>query len=234
MQDFEKITKSRIGQRLKETALSARQASIQAGMNPDTLGKYLLGKTRSLKANNFSALARVLGVNESWLLGTSDEPADTSNDKPFGVRFGGIVEAGAFRPENHFNQDAEHAIVPLPPDARYPLSAQYAFQVMGDSMTRERIFEGMHVLAVSLDVWERLHGAPGDGRLVVVARQRNGHAERELTVKKLRLFMDRFELQPASDNPVHQPLVFPLPLREADEGEAHIIAVVLAATWIYT
>jgi SOS-response transcriptional repressor LexA len=112
--------------------------------------------------------------------------------------------------------------------------AQYAFSVMGDSMTRERIFEGMHVLAVDVVVWERLHGQPRDGQLVVVARAHNGHPERELTVKKLRVFTDRLELQPCSDNPSYSPLVFPLPLREDAEAEAHIIAVVLSATWIYT
>jgi SOS-response transcriptional repressor LexA len=62
---------------------------------------------------------------------------------------------------------------------------------------------------------------------------RNGHPERELTVKKLRIFTDRMELQPCSDNPSYSPLVFPLPLREDAEAEACIIAVVLSATWIY-
>jgi uncharacterized delta-60 repeat protein len=73
-----------------------------------------------------------------------------------------------------------------------------------------------------------------DGKLVVVARHRNGDTERELTVKRLRLFRDRMELQPQSKNPHHEAIVFSLPARQDEEAETRIIAVVLSATWIMT
>jgi hypothetical protein len=69
---------------------------------------------------------------------------------------------------------------------------------------------------------------------VVVARYRNGEAERELTIKRLRIFPDRMELRPESVNKAHQPIAFALPPRQDEEGEATIIAVVLSATWILT
>jgi SOS-response transcriptional repressor LexA len=232
MQHADNIAKSRIDERLKQIGMSTRQASIKAGMNPDTLGKFFAGKTRSLKADNLSSLAKVLDVSESWLMGTINDKNEY-DERPFGVRFGGVVEAGAFRPQNDHSQDDEYRTIALPHDMRFPLSAQYAFSVTGDSMTLEKIFEGMYVLAVDVMTWERLMGQPRDGNLVVVARTRNGHPERELTVKKLRLYTDRMELQPCSDNPAYEPLVFPLPLHELDQTEATIIAVVLSATWIY-
>ena len=215
---------------------SARSVSLACEMGPDTLGKFLNGETSSMRADNMARVLNHLRIPQNAVLSGTVIDQETSHGEriiPFGVRFGGVVEAGAFRPQNDLSQDDEYRAVPLPHDARYARSAQYAFHVNGDFMTRERIFEGMYVLAVDLTTWERLHGHPRDGQLVVVARTRNGHPERELTVKKLRLFTNRMELQPCSDNPTYQPLVFPLPLREDEEAQAHIIAVVLSATWIY-
>jgi SOS-response transcriptional repressor LexA len=223
----------RISQRLSSLEMTERQASMLAVGNPDLVRNLKRNRSRSPRGDSLGKLAKVLKVSESWLLGNSSDDGEPDIEKPFGVRFGGVVEAGAFRPQNDHSQDDDYRTVALPHDNRFPLSAQYAFSVMGDSMTLEKIFEGMHVLAVDVLTWERLMGQPRDGNLVVVARTRNGHPERELTVKKLRLFTDRMELQPCSDNPAYEPLVFPLPLREADQTEAHIIAVVLSATWIY-
>jgi SOS-response transcriptional repressor LexA len=223
----------RITQRLEALGMTERHASMLAVGNADLVRNLKRNRSRSPRGDSLGKLAKVLRVSEAWLLGNSSDDAEPAVERPFGVRFGGVVEAGTFRPQNDLSQDDDYRLVPLPHDARYPATAQYAFSVMGDSMTRERIFEGMHVLGVDLLVWERLHGAPRDGQLVVVARTRNGHPERELTVKKLRIFTDRLELQPCSDNPGYSPLVFPLPLQEDAMADACIIAVVLSATWIY-
>lgn len=222
----------RIEQRLNQLELSAQGASVAAGLSKDAIRNWQRHPENMPSARSLIALAPVLKTSVKWLIGESDDPAMDS-DKPFGVRFGGIVEAGAFRPNDGLHQDNDYRLVNLPPDPRYPAAAQYAFSVVGDSMTEAHIFEGMHVLAVDAHVWERLHGEPGDGKLVVVARTRNGDPERELTVKRLRIFRDRIELQPMSRNPHWQPLVFPNPPVEDGPAEATIIAVVLQATWIY-
>lgn len=224
--------RTRVAERLAALNLSNREASKRAGLNPDTLGKFLSGKTKSLKASNLSALARVLDASESWLMGTVDDPSIA--EIPFGVKFGGIVEAGAFRLNDDLDQDADHR-VPINLDTRYPAEAQYAFRVVGDSMTEARIFDGMHVLAVDLHTWERINGEPGDGAVVVVARMRNGSPERELTVKRLRIKRDRLILQPESSNPKHKAIELPLPGSsesvESDE-RAEILAVCLQAVWL--
>ena len=130
------------------------------------------------------------------------------------------------------------AALPLPADPRYPASHQAAYQVMGDSMNGApaRIHAGMFVLAVSRAAWERLHGEPSDGRIVIVARTRNGQPEQELTLKRLRIFRDRYELRPESTNPRHTPLVFPLPPpQDGPDGSGEtveIIAIVLQAAWL--
>jgi SOS-response transcriptional repressor LexA len=223
----------RIKQRLDEIGMSERQASIRAVGNSQLIRNIRRGKSTSPRGENIVKLAKVLGVSESWLMGTSDDPGAPVAEQPSGVRFGGIVEAGAFRPDDGLNQESEWQIVPVSPDRRYPRNAQYAFKVVGDSMTEAKIFDGMWVLAVAAEAWERIHGEPRDGALVVVARTRDGNPERELTVKRLRIFRDRIELQPQSGNPAYAPIVFPLPSRDDERSEARVIAVVIASSWLY-
>ena len=223
---------TRINQRLEALSLSSRKASLAAGCSPDLLNKIVLGKSRSLRGDNLTRIARVLKVSEAWLnTGEEGEPTDTTSVA--GIRFGGIVEAGAYRKANLLDQDSDYRIIPLAPDPRYPASAQFAFEVKGDSMTRAHIAEGMWVQAVELHSWERQHGEPQDGKLVIVAHVKNGDGERELTVKRLRIFRDRMELQPESDNKIHGAFVFPNPPKE-ELAEAQIIAIVLSATWLFT
>lgn len=223
----------RIKQRLVELGMSERQASIEAVGNSQFIRNIRKGTSTSPRADNIIKLAKVLNVSESWLMGVADDMGQPASEQVFGIRNGGIVEAGTFRLANSLNQDEELRLVPIPADPRYPHAAQFAFQVVGDSMTEAKIFEGMYVVAVELHAWEHLHGEPADGKLVIVARTRNGDPERELTVKRLRIFRDRLELQPESRNPTWQPLVFPNPPSHDDQVEAQIIAVVISSTWVY-
>jgi SOS-response transcriptional repressor LexA len=220
----------RIQQKIKELGISERAASIKAVGNAELLRNIRRGKSMSPHSGSLTKLARVLGVSETWILtGEGQEDFLPSSQ---GLRFGGIVEAGTFRPNNNFDQD-EAPLIEVPADPRYPQSSQFAFKVMGDSMTEAKIFEGMFVLALDIHAYEKLHGEPQDGKLVIVARTRNGNPERELTVKRLRIFRDRLELQPESTNPKHQALVFPNPPRHDEAEEAQVIAVVLSAIWNY-
>lgn len=227
--------RTRVAQRLASLKMSMRAASIAAGMSPDTLGKFLTGESRSLRATNMAALAKVLDVSESWLMGSTDDP--DIEPAPFGVLFGGVVEAGAFRMQDPLDQTGEAARVPIAHDSRYPPAAQYAFKVVGDSMNRADIVEGMHILAIDVHAWERVHGQPRDGALVIVARMKAGGPERELTVKRLRITAKQLLLEPESTNPAHKPISFPMPHAsdETDAGErAEIIAVCLQAVRLLT
>lgn len=220
----------RIQDRLDALGMSARHASELAGLSPDAI-RNILRKPDSLpRGRTLVNLAKTLGVTPQYLL-TGGESLPSSEG--FGVRYGGIVEAGAFRPHDGLNQDFETRLIPIAPDSRYPADQQFAFRVAGDSMTEAKIFEGMYVLAIDVNAWERFHGPPNDGRLVIVARTRNGDPERELTVKRLRIFRDRMELQPESSNPQHKPFVFPWPPAPSEASNVEVIAVVLTAVWLY-
>jgi SOS-response transcriptional repressor LexA len=229
----------RLRQRLEELGMSPRAASLQAGGSADLVRGILRGANKSVRGDHLVGLARVLQVPESWLItGTINarlsplQPGPDINGPPedFGVPFGGVVEAGAWRVVDTMNQDGEYRRVPLAPDPRYPLDKQFAFLVAGDSMNKARIFEGMHVLAVAIDEWEKRHRETTDGQIVVVECLRNGGHERERTIKRLRVFRDRVELQPESDNPLHEPIV----LNNGDEELGRVVAVALTAAWVLT
>ena len=199
------------------TGLTLTDIARQAGLTPSTLtriandpdNKTVLGGT------SMARLERLF--------------ADTAH----GIGYGGIVEAGAFRPVNLFDQDSDYRVIPIAPDPRYPAHSQFAFRVEGDSMNRAHIEPGMWVHAIDYAAWQRRHGEPGDGDLVVVTRVRDGHPERELTVKQLRIFRDRMELRPQSTNPKHEVLVMPAKPQPGVET-IDILAVVVAATWLFS
>lgn len=218
----------RISQRLKELGVSERQASLEAVGNSQFIRNIRKGASLSPRADNVVKLAKALKVTPAWLMGIDEDEGPIGATLQKGVRYGGIVEAGTFRRTDNINQDDEFRLIEMPLDPRYEASRQFAFEVVGDSMTKAHIEEGMWVLAVDSHHWQRLHGELRDGLLVIVAKLRNGDPERELTVKRLRVFRDRIELCPESANPKHQALIYP----HGDEDPSHgIIAVVLQAIW---
>lgn len=223
----------RIKSRLDELGLSERKASMLAVGNSQFIRNIRKGQSVSPRGENISKLAKVLQVSESWLLGTSDDPSEPQNQSAQGIRYGGIVEATAFRPNDVLNQDAEYRTVPIAPDPRYPPYSQFAFQVVGDSMDQADMRPGSWVQAVEIHAWQSLHGEPRDGTFVIVARTRNGDDERELTVKRLRIYRDRIELCPESSNPKHKPIVFPNPPQEDQPAEGQIIAIVISSHRLY-
>jgi SOS-response transcriptional repressor LexA len=231
--DFQSL-KGRIKSRLTALDMSARSASIAVSGKEDLLRGLFRGENNTLRGDNLLKLAAVLKVSAQWLMTGHDRQDEGENPSEIsGVRFGGIVEAGAFRAVNTDDQSQELERTTIRPDPRYPSDSQFAFRVVGDSMTEARIFDGMHVLAVELQTWQRFHGEPSDGKLVIASRGPTGETNKELTVKRLRLFRDRVELQPESLNPHWKPIVFKSPPEHDEHVVAEIIAVVISAIWIY-
>lgn len=224
----------RIDERLKILGVSGEEAARRAGMHRDTVRDVRRGRRKSLSAPNLAALAEALGTTANWLLGIEDAREETPEQvQEFGLQYGGVVEAGAFRPQNMMDQDAERILIPIAPDPRFPARHQHCFRVVGNSMDKAKIFEGMYVVGVDVYVWEQHFGEIEDDKLVVVSRRQAGDTIRELTVKRLRLFRDRVELRPESSELTHETYTFPLPPVDTDEVQVEVIAVVLNATWLF-
>lgn len=233
MQDMRTDLGLRIEDTLERIGMSPRAASIEAGMHPDTLSKVISGKTKSLRGDNARKVAQVLGVSTIWLLSGQEEGAELHEDDPgFGEPYGGILEAGPFRPVDLLDQD-EHRRIPISRDKRYPRGQFAAYEVRGDSMNLENIVEGMWVLAMNLEDWNTWYGGLRDGMLVVVQASRNSGQEIERTVKQLQIFPDRMVLVPKSTNSRHKPVDY-LKKDDPDNGEKiEIIGVVTKAERLY-
>jgi len=142
-------------------------------------------------------------------------------------RVAGIVEAGAFREVDEFDQ-SEPVEIALPRDELFPNARQLVFDVAGDSMNDLRplpIFPGSRLVGIAYEDVEHLVELRS-GMIVVVQRERDGGHFREWSVKQLELFTDRAEFHPRSTNPKHKPIVVRRD-HEADEGvRVAVIALV--------
>jgi len=141
------------------------------------------------------------------------------------------MQAGAFLAvDEYFNQDPESVpdyVLMVP---QYNRVRQYVWRSLGDSMDEAGIGDGMWVVGADASDYIDTYGDIVTGDLVVVERSRHQNAERELTVKEVHFFRDRYELRPVSSNPQHKPIVVPHDHGADGDGiEVKIIGVVLTA-----
>jgi transcriptional regulator with XRE-family HTH domain len=232
----------RIDRRLKKVGMSARAASLEAGLSDAFVRNILKGKSQSPRAENFEALARVLRTTSTWLLkGEGPEEPDvlreplpsgdsTIEDLPSrgSFRFAkvdGPVQAGAFLALEAFDDDLGE-VVSAPRDPVFPFARQRAYRVKGDSMNQalpSPMNDGDIIICA---VWEDLGLEPRDGLNVVVQQTTADGQLRERSVKELKVFPDRAEFHPRSTNKAHKPIVMRRDHHTDDGKEVTILALV--------
>lgn len=74
--------KRRISQCLKECDLSARAASIAAGLGPDGIRNILRDKSRNPRSDTLNHLARLFGVTPQWLLNGEISESQSVESQP--------------------------------------------------------------------------------------------------------------------------------------------------------
>lgn len=236
----------RIEKRLTALGKSATAASEEATGKKDAIRK-IYAKARENVAfhprmDTLKGLARALHTSVAWLTeGDGPEaiaPGEVVLSGPTIERsegtppaYAGQVQAGAFiATDEYFNQDFEPVpdfVLPVP---KYGRIRQYTWRARGDSMNEAGILDGMWIVGADAADYIDLYGDIETGDLVVVERTRHQGAERELTVKEVHFFRDRYELRPASNNPSHTPIVVKHDHSvDADGVEVKIIGVVLTA-----
>lgn len=135
------------------------------------------------------------------------------------------VQAGAWLMADDSRQDV--AAYPAARDPRFPHAHQWLSEVRGDSVNLLNIVDGdlVHCVdAVEIGYY------PRTGDVVEVERLRFGGQERELTLKQVEVTPDAILLWPRSTNPRwKQPLEIAAGLRDGEEVEVRIRALVLAA-----
>jgi SOS-response transcriptional repressor LexA len=216
-----------------EPRLTQEQFAKRLGVTRGAVGNWELGK--GVKRENLSTISKEFDVSFDWLAtGGANEPAlsgpviERTGSRP---AFAGFVQAGQFLAvDEYFQQDG----YPVPEFVLtvqgYGRVRQYAYQARGDSMTEAGIRDGMWVVAADAADFIDAYGDLETGDLVVVERTRHQGAERELTVKEIRFYRNRYELHPRSTNEEHKPIIVPHdPKADPDAIEIKIVGVVLTA-----
>lgn len=247
MSEFDPHTLAgRIEQRLAVVKKTPASASEEATGKPDAIRK-IYNKAREgvpfhPRMDTLKGLAKALHTSVAWLT-EGDGPEDmapgevvltgptierTLVEPP---KYAGRVQAGMFiATDDYFNQDFESVPEFVLPVAKYGKVRQYTWRARGDSMNVAGIMDGMWIVGADAADYIDTYGDIESGDLVVVERSRHQGAERELTVKQVHFYRDRYELRPASTNPEHQPIVVKHDHEvDADGIEVKIIGVVLTA-----
>jgi len=155
---------------------SPKSASDFHGWSEHTYKSHENGN-RGIKHHVAKKYAEAFKVSASWLI-TGETAKVVSSETPevFTVPVYGAAAGGVWM-ENEDEPIDDVREIPVTPDVRYPLHAQYARRVVGTSVSN-RIRDGEYAIFVKYDNYP---GGPAIGSLVDVERIRAGL--REHTVK---------------------------------------------------
>ncbi len=200
MTDF----KSRLAQVMAEKNMRAAELSRRTGISKPRLSQYLSG-VYIPKADAICAMAQALGINEGYLLGTSDSiaPEQIADAKFKALPLVGEIACGA--PVFANEEDGGLIVTNLDTDADFCLIAK------GDSMKDARICNGDTVFIKKTDVVSN-----GEIAAVVI--------NDEATLKRVYYYPESEKLMLIPENNNYEPLVF-----EGEELEKiHIIGRAVA------
>jgi transcriptional regulator with XRE-family HTH domain len=206
-----------VGKRIKakREALRISQTELGQALEPpvtrNAVSMWERNKSQPT-ADRLRQLSLILKVDYDWLATARNSPTSAT-----GLPFRGVVEGGAWRevPDSQDIHDVKY--VPVAPDSRFPVDAQYVLEVSGNSVNKVAangtMVHCIDIVAGGIELRDR--------DLVVVERTQ-GHLL-ETTVKRLRKGTNGLELHPESDDPAHQ---MPLAVSESD-GDVTIKALVI-------
>lgn len=186
---------------------TAEQAAQLFGLSRSGYVKLERGERR-LSDKHIAIATRVFEVSPSEILGSTIAGGDElSGEIP---TFAGFVQAGMFdQVDEGFQQDGFDVPEFVRRQPAYERARQYCYQVRGDSMNLAGIENGMWVVAADYADFIDKYGEVESGEFVIVERTRYQGSERELTIKEIRFYADRYELLPRSTNSEHKPIVVP-------------------------
>jgi repressor LexA len=228
------ILQTRVTERMQALGKKALPLAKSLGYG-DSFIRDLLRKGAMPGADRLAKLAEALQTTPAYLLGETDTvepslgPAVLRTGAP--LPYAGVVQAGAFLAvDEYFQQDTFEVpefVLAVP---RFGKVKQYAYQARGGSMTGVGISDGDWIVAAAAGDFIDTYGETETGDLVVVERTRFQRSERELTIKEIHYFKDRYELRPRSADPSYKPIIVPLNhTADGDEFEVTIVGVVLTA-----
>ncbi|MCB5205040.1 LexA family transcriptional regulator [Neorhizobium sp. T786] len=198
---METSLQKRLRTRMDMLGLNALQTAKKAGLGDSYVRDILRGKTRSPNVENIAKLASALDTTPDWFFTDSSEEQTVKRASTvIGLDVIGKIQAGNWVDRSIIDEHAEHEIIPVARDARFPHARQYALHVEGDSMDLEYP-DGSYVTCV--DFWDS--GVTiKDGHILHVERH-NGPLV-EMTLKAVETINGVQMLAPRSSNPKHKPI----------------------------
>lgn len=209
------VDKDRLQKAMETAGVKPAALASRIDRDKDYIRDYLIGRKRSLKADDAQKIADALGVPLSSLTANSD-----GNARLPGIEVVGTVAAGRYRDISLPSQDEDRPRIALARDTRFPTARQYALKVEGDSMN-ELFPDGCYVICVNLvdSGLELKNGMP-----VHVERSVLGGQLIETTLKEIhKLERGKIWLYPRSTNPSHEPIF----LDGGDTDEISVKGVVI-------
>lgn len=211
--DMQPITPEILAEAIERAGTTPAALAIAIDRDKDYIRDFLVGRKRSLKAEDFRKIAEklkpvteLLTVTEVGL--TSDVPE---------LRVVGTIRAGAWI-ESYMLENADQGSIPVSRDPRFPEARQYALAVLGDSMDKVAP-DGSFVVCVDF-ADSGLSLTPG----MVAHVESLEHGKSETTLKEIAMKNGKTLLIPRSSNPVY----LPIPLKGHDGIEVYIRGVVLS------
>jgi transcriptional regulator with XRE-family HTH domain len=133
----------RIKERLATLEVSARSASLRAGLGPDAIRSILNGSSKSPRADTLSALAGALRCDVNYLLGNVEEPGNPigpppTDSVPLPLPFKGYIEADAWLGELAAHRRTRFDLPGMPhldPALEYRAAQQWLEQLNDDTMS---------------------------------------------------------------------------------------------------
>jgi len=189
---MEKMTPEKLGKMIEDAGTNPAALALDIGRDKDYIRDFLVSRKKSLKADDLALILDRLSKFEA-------KPSKEDDEIPIvGLPIVSDVQAGNWLEVTTLDAPAEHEILPVARDPRFPRAAQYALRVRGDSMDREYP-DGTFVTCV--DFWDA--GVPlRDGLIVHVQRTRAGGQLVEVTVKAIEKIDGKLWLAPRSSNPI--------------------------------
>lgn len=216
--------KNNIASIRKAKGISQVELADRLGMHWTNLSKIERDKSDPAM-DRFQQIADELGVDLAELFALASD-ADEIADPGF-LPYAGKTQAGVFIDVNIYaNNGPQYAAIS--PDPRYRKAKQYVWQVLGDSMNKAGISDGMYAVGVDFVDFVRHYRMIESGDIVVVERLRFDGQERERTIKRYWQEANGAALLPESTNPHHKPIFIPKD-GEVEGEEVKIIAYVTGA-----
>lgn len=222
---------SRLKTAIADDGRPYREISRAAGLGQNYI-QQMLDKDQPPKVATLDKILFALGqdaatkVRGPETLGPAIALAETGQPV-----YAGVTQAGLWRAvDEYFNQDEQ---VDIPPvvrrDSRFPKLRQYVYRNEGLSMNKAGIDDGAWIVAVDAGDYLDQVGDIESGSYVVAERTRFQGSERELTVKEIRYYRDRYELHPNSTDSRYRPIIVPHNEAPDDGTEVRVVGLVLGA-----